>query len=98
MFYAAFEIYQSSSYPCCLFSRLANPLAVGEFAKYLLTKRAESKPSDQKCMARFTPDALFLLDTSNSPEAKEQPTVLSNFKLAQIVHCVEIGAPDDKPG
>ncbi|VDO03570.1 unnamed protein product [Rodentolepis nana] len=73
----------------------ANPMAVGEFAKYLLTKRSEAKPSDQSCVARFTPDALFLLESS-SPESHQQ-TVLSNFRLAQIVHCVEINVPDDKP-
>lgn len=72
----------------------ANPMAVGEFAKYLLTKRSETKPSDQNCVARFTPDALFLLESC--PESHQQ-TVLSNFKLAQIVHCVEINVPDDKP-
>nr|CDS27332.2 DCC interacting protein 13 beta [Hymenolepis microstoma] len=72
----------------------ANPVAVGEFAKYLLTKRSEAKPSDQNCVARFTPDTLFLLESS--PESHQQ-TVLSNFKLAQIVHCVEINVPDDKP-
>ncbi|KAM3188359.1 hypothetical protein ACTXT7_000480 [Hymenolepis weldensis] len=73
----------------------ANPMAVGEFAKYLLTKRAEAKPSEQNCVARFTPDTLFLLESSSE---SQQSTVLSNFKLAQIVHCVEINAPDNKPG
>lgn len=73
----------------------ANPIAVDEFTKYLLTKRAEAKPSDQNCVARFTPDALFLLESSSE---SQQSTVLSNFKLAQIVHCVEINAPDNKPG
>ncbi|VUZ54240.1 unnamed protein product [Hymenolepis diminuta] len=72
----------------------ANPIAVGEFAKYLLTKRAEAKPSNQKCVARFTPDTLFFLESSSE---SQQSTVLSNFKLAQIVHCVEINAPDNKP-
>ncbi|VDL60309.1 unnamed protein product [Hymenolepis diminuta] len=59
-----------------------------------MTKRAEAKPSNQKCVARFTPDTLFFLESSSE---SQQSTVLSNFKLAQIVHCVEINAPDNKP-
>nr|CDS15300.1 DCC interacting protein 13 beta [Echinococcus granulosus] len=72
---------------------LVNRLSVEEVASHILAKRATSEASTgQACVARFTPNAIFLV-SSSSP-----PAVLGHFRPSQIVHCAEVNVDAVKPG